>query len=32
MRAVDGSRVRRVRLVGADELLDWSVEHGDARR
>ncbi len=28
MRAIDGSRVRRVRLVGADVQLDWSVESG----
>jgi alpha-L-fucosidase len=28
MRAVDGSRVRRVRLVGADVQLDWSVGSG----
>ena len=28
MRAIDGSRVRRVRLVGADVPLDWSVERG----
>lgn len=26
--AVDGTRVRRVRLVGADAPLDWSVEQG----
>jgi alpha-L-fucosidase len=29
MPAVDGSRVRRVRLVGADELLDFSVGNGE---
>jgi alpha-L-fucosidase len=28
MRAVDGSRVRRVRLVGSDAQLEWSVEPG----
>jgi hypothetical protein len=28
MRAIDGSRVRRVRLVGADAPLDFSVESG----
>jgi alpha-L-fucosidase len=28
LRAVDGSRVRRVRLVGADVQLEWSVESG----
>jgi alpha-L-fucosidase len=28
MRAVDGSRVRRVRLVGADVQLDWAVGNG----
>ncbi len=28
MRAVDGTRVRRVRLVGADTQLEWSVEPG----
>jgi alpha-L-fucosidase len=28
MRAIDGSRVRRVRLVGADLQLEWSVENG----
>ena len=28
MRAVDGARVRRVRLVGADAQLEWSVERG----
>ena len=28
MRAVDGSRVRRVRLVGLDMVLDWSIEPG----
>ena len=28
MRAVDGARVRRVRLVGADTQLAWSVEPG----
>lgn len=28
MRAIDGSRVRRVRLVGVDAQLDWSVESG----
>jgi alpha-L-fucosidase len=26
LRAIDGSRVRRVRLVGSDALLDWSVD------
>ncbi len=26
MRAIDGSRVRRVRLVGTDAQLEWSVE------
>ncbi|HKH87362.1 MAG TPA: hypothetical protein VKA05_00985, partial [Acidimicrobiales bacterium] len=29
MPAVDGSRVRRVRLVGADEQLEFSVENGE---
>ena len=29
MPAIDGSRVRRVRLVGADELLEFSVDHGE---
>lgn len=29
MPAVDGSRVRRVRLVGADQLLEFSVENGE---
>ena len=28
MRAIDGTRVRRVRLVGTDVQLDWSVESG----
>ncbi len=28
MRAIDGSRVRRVRLVGEEVQLDWSVESG----
>jgi alpha-L-fucosidase len=28
LRAVDGARVRRVRLVGADAPLEWSVEPG----
>jgi alpha-L-fucosidase len=28
LEAVDGSRVRRVRLVGADEPLEWSVSEG----
>jgi hypothetical protein len=28
MRAVDGARVRRVRLVGADTQLEFSVEPG----
>jgi alpha-L-fucosidase len=28
MRAIDGSRMRRARLVGADVSLDWSAEHG----
>jgi alpha-L-fucosidase len=28
MRAIDGSRVRRVRLVGTDARLEWSVERG----
>jgi alpha-L-fucosidase len=28
MRAIDGSRLRRVRLVGSDVQLDWSVESG----
>ncbi len=28
MRAIDGSRVRRVRLIGVDAQLDWSVESG----
>jgi len=28
MRAIDGSRLRRVRLVGADTQLDWTVEGG----
>ena len=27
MRAIDGSRIRRVRLLGADVSLDWSAEH-----
>jgi alpha-L-fucosidase len=29
MAAVDGSRVRRVRLVGSDELLEFSVDNGE---
>jgi len=29
MPAVDGSRVRRVRLVGAEELLEFSVDNGE---
>jgi alpha-L-fucosidase len=29
MRAVDGSRLRRVRIVGANELLEFSVENGE---
>ena len=28
MQAIDGARVRRVRLVGADTPLEWSVERG----
>jgi len=28
LRGVDGARVRRVRLVGVDALLEWSVEPG----
>ena len=28
MQAIDGTRVRRVRLVGADTQLEWSVERG----
>jgi alpha-L-fucosidase len=29
LRAVDGTRVRRIRLVGADEQLEWSAEGGE---
>ena len=29
LRAVDGSRVRRIRLVGADGQLEWSAEGGE---
>ena len=29
MPAIDGSRVRRVRLVGADELLEFSADNGE---
>jgi hypothetical protein len=29
MRAIEGSRVRRVRLVGSYEQLHWSVDRGE---